>query len=129
MSSQQVRDYVKFHEYWLARRTVDAARGISTFYTRYESMCINTKEVVMAVTRFGGWKMQQASFKCALDSQPCSVPSAESFPQHIDLFNDKQIDNILAKTAHLSVVFGYQFDLMTNKLKLVTPQIPMCNGV
>ena len=123
----QVHEYVSFHEYWLGRRTSDAAKGISTLYTRYESMCENTKEVVTAITKFGGWKMQANSFRCVLDSQPCSVRGAD-FPQHIQLFNDRQIDNILAKTAHLSVLFGYQFDLTTSKMRLVAPQIPMCNG-
>jgi len=123
----EIRDYVTFHEYWLGRRTADAARGISTLYTRYESMCQNTREVVTAITKFGGWKMQGASFRCILDSQPCSVSGAD-FPQHIQLFNDKQIDTIIAKTAHLLVLFGYQFDLTTNTIRLVSPQIPMCNG-
>lgn len=119
--------YAKFHEYWLERRTTDAKKGIPTLYTRYESMCHNTKDVVAAIAQFGGWEIQWESFICELEMAPCTAAS-EGFPQHISLYTPEQIKLVFERTGHLIETFGYEFDPATQKVALETPQIPMCNS-
>ena len=69
--AKDIQGYVHFHEYWLERRKLDIANGTSTFYTRYESLCASTKEVMTSMLNFGGWNITQPSFACTLKEIPC----------------------------------------------------------
>ena len=33
------------------------ARGVSTLYVRYESLCANTDAIASAMIKFGGWDL------------------------------------------------------------------------
>ena len=75
--AKDIEGYVEFHEYWLERRKADISKGTSTFYTRYESMCAHTEEVMTGMLRFGGWNITQPSFACTLDVIPCEYDLKE----------------------------------------------------
>ena len=75
--AKDIEGYVHFHEYWLERRNLDIVKGISTFYTRYESMCSSTKTVMTNMLKFGGWNITQPSFACTLDVIPCEYDLKE----------------------------------------------------
>lgn len=46
----QVDEYVRFHEYWLARRVTDASQGIPTYYTRYASVFLISNDTELSAT-------------------------------------------------------------------------------
>jgi len=127
--AKDIEGYVHFHEYWLERRNLDIVKGISTFYTRYESMCSSTKTVMTNMLKFGGWNITQPSFACTLNEIPCEY-NLNEMPGHIDIFSDSQIDFIMSKTSHLLDAFGYVLDRTGKRprLTLAPPLIPMCLG-
>ena len=124
-----VDGYVQFHEHWLARRRTDVGKGVSTFYTRYESMCASTPAVMGSMLKFGGWNITEPSFRCTLAAIPCEYDLGE-MPGHIGLFSEAQIEFVLSKTSHLLRAFGYVLERKGThpRLRLRPPTIPMCLG-
>eukprot|EP00041_Stephanoeca_diplocostata_P017053 m.339238 g.339238 ORF g.339238 m.339238 type:complete len:472 (+) comp20579_c0_seq2:213-1628(+) len=122
---QQTDDYVRFHEYWLTRRITDAAKGIPTFYTRYESLCDNTRNVALAMVTFGGWDVQMNSFECTLEELPCVV-DGNTIPQHLNVYSEELRAYVVEHTKHIFKAFGYVFNNETKKMEYTTPEIPMC---
>lgn len=122
---RELPGYLHFFQYWARRRETDAAQGIPTFVTRYESMCGNAGQIIDAMVRFGGWNVSDSAFRCTLAEAPC-LADAESMPQHLAIYTQEQIERIWTATAPVLRPLGYAFDTATGKLQLIEPEIPIC---
>lgn len=122
-----IKAYVRFHQYWLNRRTADAARGVSTIYVRYESLCANTDAITAAMIKFGGWDLTRDTLDCTLTESPC-VADVDAMPNHISIYNDAQIQRVLTTAAAVLNQLGYVFGPQGGaKMRLAVPKLPMCN--
>jgi len=120
-----IKEYITFHKYWLNRRESDAANGVPTLFTRYESLCAHTSEIVPEMVKFGGWNFTQESFTCTLNESPC-VADQINLPNHAYIYTDEQKQFVINTAKPILEVFGYQFD-SEYKMSLIEPSVPMCN--
>eukprot|EP00040_Diaphanoeca_grandis_P028023 m.160846 g.160846 ORF g.160846 m.160846 type:complete len:535 (-) comp31202_c0_seq2:394-1998(-) len=121
-----IKEYIKFHQYWLDRRETDAKNGIPTLFTRYESLCESAATIVPEMVKFGGWNYTRESFACTLQESPC-VADTLDLPNHAYIFTDEQKQFIIDASAPILQTYGYVFD-KTFKMTLSDVSIPMCNS-